>query len=83
MFKVYILFSEKRNKFYIGETSDYLEERLRRHNSNHKGFTGGALDWRLVYYEEFSDETTALKREKELKGWKSRRMLQKLCGMEK
>ena len=82
MFKVYILFSEQRNKFYIGETSDYLEERLRRHNSNHKGFTGGSADWRLVYFEEFSDKPTALKREKELKGWKSKRMLQKLIGKE-
>jgi putative endonuclease len=49
MFFVYILYSKFKNKYYIGYTSDELEERIRRHNTNHKGYTGGVGDWVLVY----------------------------------
>ena len=33
--------------------SDDLEERIRKHNSNHKGFTGIVNDWGLTYSEVF------------------------------
>ena len=68
---VYILHSNSFNKFYIGSTGDDISERLRRHNSNHKGFTGKANDWIIVYTETCIDKTNALKREREIKGWKS------------
>ena len=68
-FIVYILYSAVTNRYYVGSTGDLLEERVRRHNSNHDGFTGRAHDWTLVYKEEFADKTKALKREKEIKGW--------------
>jgi len=38
-FIVHILFSENKNRFYIGFTSN-LEERVIRHNQKSKGFTG-------------------------------------------
>ena len=47
MFITYILFSEKLNKYYIGSTC-CLEDRINKHNSNHKGFTGGVGDWNYV-----------------------------------
>jgi putative endonuclease len=31
-------------KFYIGHTGDDINERLRRHLSDHKGFTSSAKD---------------------------------------
>ena len=76
----YILFSASRNKFYIGSTGDSIEERIRRHNSNHSGFTGRANDWHLVYKEEFADKALALKREKEIKGWKSKKRIEILIS---
>ena len=76
----YILYSASLNKFYIGCTADSLEQRIRRHNSNHTGFTGSVNDWHLVYKEEFADKSSALKREKELKGWKSRKKIEMLIG---
>ena len=76
----YILFSESLNKFYIGSTADSIEERIRRHNSNHSGFTGRTNDWHLVYKEEFADKSKALKREKEIKGWKSRKRIEILIS---
>ena len=51
MFQVYILYSSSRDKFYIGWTSDNIEEKIRRHNSNHKGFTGLCSDWELKHLE--------------------------------
>ena len=70
MYFIYILYSEKLDKFYIGSTEN-IQERLKKHLSNHKGFTAKAKDWKVVYFEEFSSKTEALKREKQLKNWKS------------
>jgi putative endonuclease len=74
----YILYSVQRNRFYIGPTGDDLEERLRRHNSNHKGFTGTVNDWTFFHVEEFSSKDEAVKREKEIKAKKSRKYIETL-----
>lgn len=63
----YILYSPSRDRYYVGSTSDSLEERLRRHNSNHKGFTGGAGDWEIVYKEVYPTKREAYKRERDIK----------------
>ena len=80
MFKLYILFSPSRNRYYVGMTGDSMEERIRKHNTNHKGFTGKTLDWTLLYHEEFESKAEALKREKEIKSWKSTLKIKKLMG---
>lgn len=77
-YHVYILFSGIRNKYYVGCTGDELTDRIRKHNSDHRGFTGGAGDWKLVYAEPQPDKSAALKREKEIKGWKSRKAIERL-----
>jgi putative endonuclease len=74
----YILFSASRNAFYVGHTCDDLSERLRKHNSNHKGFIGVNVDWEVVYFESFPDKSTAYKREREVNSWKSRKKLMEL-----
>ncbi len=68
---MYILFSQTKNKFYIGFTSN-LEERLKRHNQKSKGFTGSINDWEIVYHERFLTKDKATQREKQIKSWKSR-----------
>ena len=75
----YILYSESADKFYIGHSSQ-LEERLRKHNSNHKGFTGKCNDWKLVYNEEYQTKAEAYARERQVKGWKNRTRIQALIG---
>ena len=72
MFHTYILFSEILDKFYVGHTSEEVHERLRKHLSNHSGFTAKVKDWKIVYYEVFSDKSNACKRELEIKSWKSK-----------
>ena len=72
MFQVYILFSETLDKFYVGHTSEELDERLRKHLSNHSGFTAKSKDWKIVYSEKLTDKSSAYKRELQIKSWKSK-----------
>ncbi|WP_091499065.1 GIY-YIG nuclease family protein [Flavobacterium phragmitis] len=76
-FVVYILFSESKNRYYIGFTSN-LEERLIRHNQKSKGFTGNVNDWKVVYTENYEIKETAHKRELQIKSWKSRIKIEEL-----
>ncbi|MGZ4090806.1 MAG: GIY-YIG nuclease family protein [Bacteroidia bacterium] len=66
------------NKYYIGHTGDEIIERLRKHNSDHRGFTGGFGDWEIKYFEIFQTKEEANKREREIKKWKSRKLIEKL-----
>ena len=67
MYFMYILFSDTLNKYYAGHTGDTLQERLRKHNSDHKGFTGGKGDWVLKYYEEYKTKELVYARERQIK----------------
>ncbi|WP_343854273.1 GIY-YIG nuclease family protein [Algoriphagus jejuensis] len=74
----YILYSPSAGRFYVGHTCEKLEERLRKHNSNHKGFTGKKNDWNVVYFEEFGSKSDAYKRERQVKSWKSKKRIEEL-----
>ena len=66
-FIVYILFSSKFNKHYVGYTSD-LENRLLSHNLlATKGYTIKYRPWVLIHTKKFETKSEALKREKYLK----------------
>ena len=75
----YILYSKSIDKFYVGST-DNLTERIRRHLSNHKGYTGKAKDWILVYKETFNSKAEAFKRELNIKNKKSRKYIENLIA---
>ncbi len=77
-YSVYIIYSASKDKYYIGFTGDELDQRIRKHNSNHKGFTGLTGDWKLMHFESYDEKYMAIKREKELKSWKSRMRIKKL-----
>ena len=74
---VYILYSVSLDLFYIGSSVN-PQERLRKHLANHKGFTSKVKDWLICYSEPFPEKTEALKRERQLKSWKSREKIQQL-----
>ena len=63
----YILHSKFLDKFYIGHTTEAVEERLRKHLSDHTGFTSKAKDWQVVYTETFASKELAYRRELEAK----------------
>ena len=66
MYKVYVLWSSRLQKRYIGSTAD-VAKRLREHNWGGNKFTKGGIPWILVYEEELPDATSARKRENFLK----------------
>ncbi len=72
MFTVYVLYSDKFNKLYIGFTSD-LEKRFLSHNKlGTKGYTIKYRPWKIIHTEIFDNKTEAMKREKQLKQGKGR-----------
>ena len=72
MYKVYILYSPRYNKIYVGSTSN-LEQRLLSHNElGKKGWTIQFRPWELVHTEEYETKAEALLREKQLKTGKGR-----------
>ncbi len=76
----YILYSIALDRYYIGHTSEPMEERLRKHLSDHCGWTSRAKDWRLVHEEAHPDKSAAYRRELEVKGWKSRARVEELIA---
>ncbi|WP_299555725.1 GIY-YIG nuclease family protein [Seonamhaeicola sp.] len=78
-FYIYILFSEELDKYYVGSTNN-ISGRIERHLLSKKGFTSKAKDWELKYFEVFETRSDALSRERQIKKWKSRRMIEKLIG---
>ena len=74
----YILYSDSLNKFYVGSTAGLVKDRLKKHLSNHKGFTSKTKDWNVVYQEYFESLPEAMTRERSIKSWKSKRMIQVL-----
>ena len=75
---MYVLYSGSIDRYYIGSTRGSLEERLRRHLSDHKGFTGKAKDWEICYSEFYADYKDASSREQALKRQKDRKQLELL-----
>lgn len=66
---VYILSSRFRT-LYIGVTND-LERRVAQHRERRNGtYSARYRIDQLVYFEQFDSPTTAIAREKELKGWR-------------
>jgi putative endonuclease len=78
---VYILYSKSRDRFYIGYTSTTVEQRLQKHLQKHKGFTGTANDWKVVYSEKFPDKLQAYARERQIKSWKSKQKIKELIDL--
>ncbi len=66
---VYII-TNKRRTLYVGVTSN-LERRVQEHQSGsiEGSFTQRYRLDRLVYYERFQAVTSAIDREKQIKGW--------------
>jgi putative endonuclease len=72
MFTVYVLFSEKFRKIYIGYSSAF-EIRLLSHNHlGTKGFTRRYRPWIVLHLEDYINKTDAILREKQLKSGQGR-----------
>ena len=60
-FYVYVLLSEKTGRRYVGSCAD-LDDRLTRHNAGHSKATKHGIPWRLVYFEEYTSRSDAVRR---------------------
>ena len=74
----YVLYSAELDRYYIGHTTEAMEERLRKHLSAHRGWTSRAKDWKPVHVEVFPEKWEAYAREREVKGWKNRTRIELL-----
>jgi putative endonuclease len=74
---VYILLSQKDNRYYIGSTSD-LKRRIEYHNSGLQRSTKHRVPFKLVYYEVHDDRSSAERREKQIKRYKGGEAFRKL-----
>jgi len=78
MFTVYVLYSKKFNKIYVGFTSD-LEKRFLSHNElGIKGWTRNFRPWKIIHTETFATKVEAMKREKQLKSSKGRETIREI-----
>ena len=72
MFYVYILYSHKDKKLYVGQTND-LGARVKRHASGYVDATKHRLPLTCIYSEQFETRSEAMQREHFLKSlWSSR-----------
>jgi len=79
MATVYILFSEKLNKHYIGSCKN-LDERLVKHKEKEyiNSFTSNTNDWKLCFQVQDLDYQQARKIESHIKSMKSKIYIQNL-----
>ena len=78
MFYTYIL-RLSNGKYYIGQTNNLLN-RLNRHQSGQATYTKKFLPCELVYSEQFTSRSEAMRREKYLKSLKDRTLIEKLIN---
>jgi putative endonuclease len=67
---VYILTNKYNKVLYTGVTNDLIRRVYEHKNKIIKGFTSKYNCEKLVYYELFTQVEFAIKREKQIKGWK-------------
>ena len=78
----YIIYSQTRDRYYIGSCAD-LDVRLNRHNAGATQSTKNGRPWKIVFHEDYSSKTEALKREIYLKRMKSRIYIEELIRLSK
>ena len=67
---VYILTNKYNKVLYVGVTNNLIRRVYEHKNKLVSGFTSKYNVNKLVYYESFPSVFDAIKREKEIKGWK-------------
>jgi putative endonuclease len=76
---MYILYSDKLDKYYVGACTD-MDRRLYEHNIGHSKFTSSGVPWKLVYAEQFESLAEAKSREHQVKKMKSRKFIEGLIA---
>ena len=79
---IYILFSEKHDKYYVGYTSNYLSRLIQHNNQEHfNTYTSKYRPWSLAAVFECGDkEREAIKIERFIKKQKTRKFIEQLIN---
>ncbi|MDA3929666.1 MAG: GIY-YIG nuclease family protein [Prolixibacteraceae bacterium] len=80
MYKVYILYSLKIDRYYIGYTND-IGRRLSEHNRRKGKYTDRGIPWELLHQEVYLSKELAQHRERYLKSQKSRKFIEDLLRL--
>jgi putative endonuclease len=75
----YILQSEATKRYYIGQTAN-VENRVAYHNANYSLSLKNRGPWKLVHTEQYETRAEAVRRERQIKSWKDRRMIANLLS---
>ena len=67
---VYIMTNKHKNVLYVGITNSLWRRVYEHENGLIEGFTKKYNCHYLIYYEHFTNIDLAIKREKEIKGWR-------------
>ena len=79
MYFVYLLYSEKCDRYYIGYTAD-VDARLKRHNSGMVTATRNCKPYKICAVKDFNSETLARQEEYRIKKQKSRKYIEWLIA---
>jgi putative endonuclease len=79
MHYLYIIYSPKGDKFYVGETNNLALRLFKHNNHTYEGsFTKMANDWEVVLSYECNSKNQSLSLEKFIKKMKSKIFIQKI-----
>ena len=79
MYYCYIIYSESRDRYYIGSCEN-LRKRIEDHNNSRTPSTKSGKPWVLKWHKEFETRALAMAEERRLKQKKSRKYLEYLIG---
>jgi len=77
---VYILQSQKDGTYYVGSTQD-PHKRLERHNQGRSKYTKPKRPWEIIYFEEYPNRSSAVRRENQIKRRKDKDYIEELVSV--
>lgn len=77
---VYIMTNKNNTSLYVGVTNDLIRRVWEHKNNFVQGFTSRYNLHKLVYYEVYKNEITAIKREKTLKLFRRQKKIDLICN---
>ena len=77
---VYILYSESKDSYYVGFTTELISVRVGRHNSGYYDdkYTGSGKPWELILEIACTSDVQARAIERHIKSMKSRKYIENL-----
>lgn len=80
MYAVYILYSERSSRYYVGQTTD-MKDRLERHNQGRSKSTKFGIPWSMVLQREVSSRSEAMILQKQIKKRGAKRYIEDQLGV--